>query len=118
MKQRELAFLYLQKAAEDEALIAEVLESPHISDAIIGFHCQQAAEKLLKALLSYNGIRFRKTHDVLELIDLLIDNGYNIPEHLLGLDEFTPYTVECRYELFPLEEIQSWRSWIEAHMKA
>jgi len=39
MKQRELAFLYLQKAAEDEALIAEVLESHHISDAIIGFHC-------------------------------------------------------------------------------
>ena len=130
MKQRELAFLYLQKAAEDEALIAEVLESPRISDAIIGFHCQQAAEKLLKALLSYNGIRFRKTHDVLELIDLLIDNGYDIPEHLLGLDEFTPYAVEFRYELFPLGEqanldrqealrlIRSLRSWIEAHMKA
>jgi len=130
MKQHELAFLYLQKAAEDEALLAEVLESPQISDAIIGFHCQQAAEKLLKALLSDNGIRFRKTHDVLELIDLLIDNGIDVPEHFLSLDEFTPFAVEFRYELFPLGEqvtldrreslrlIRSLPSWIEAQIKA
>ncbi len=49
MKQREQALLLLNKAAEDEALLAEVLESGRVSDAVFGFHCQQAAEKLLKA---------------------------------------------------------------------
>ena len=32
MKQRELALLYLQKAAEDEDLLDEVLSSPRVSD--------------------------------------------------------------------------------------
>jgi len=45
MKPHELALLYLQKAAEDEALLDEVLTSPRVSDGAIGFHCQQAAEK-------------------------------------------------------------------------
>jgi hypothetical protein len=53
MRQHEPALLYLKKAAEDEVLLDEVLASPRVSDTVIGFHCQQAAEKLLKALLSY-----------------------------------------------------------------
>lgn len=76
MKRHEQALLFLKKAAEDEALLDEVLSSSRISDEIIGFHCQQAAEKLLKALLSEFGIRFRKTHDVRELMDLLEDTGH------------------------------------------
>ncbi|MBN2050303.1 MAG: HEPN domain-containing protein [Spirochaetales bacterium] len=35
---------------------------------IICFHCQQAAEKALKAYLAYNEIRPPKTHDLDELI--------------------------------------------------
>ncbi|MDI6853868.1 MAG: HEPN domain-containing protein [Deltaproteobacteria bacterium] len=60
MKQSELALLYLRKAAEDEALIDEVIASPRVSDAAIGFHCQQAAEKLLKALLAHLKVRARR----------------------------------------------------------
>ena len=52
MKQREQALLLLAKAAEDEALLDEILASDRVSDAIIGFHCQQSVEKALKALLS------------------------------------------------------------------
>jgi HEPN domain-containing protein len=52
MKPREQALLLLRKAAQDEAVLDHVLESIEVSDEIIGFHCQQAAEKLLKALLS------------------------------------------------------------------
>lgn len=48
MKQHEQALLYLQKAAEDEVLLDEVLDSIRISDSVIGFHCQQAVEKFLK----------------------------------------------------------------------
>jgi len=38
MKKHDQALLYLQKAAEDEALLDEVLHSPRVSDAVIGFH--------------------------------------------------------------------------------
>ena len=91
MKRREQALLFLKKATEDEALLDEVLSSPRVSDEIIGFHCQQAAEKLLKAFLSDLGVRFRKTHDVRELMDLLEDAGHPLPKSLADLDALTPY---------------------------
>jgi len=50
MKQREQALLPLCKAGQDEALLDEVLMSQSVDDDVIGFHCQQAAEKILKAL--------------------------------------------------------------------
>jgi HEPN domain-containing protein len=37
----------------------------------ICFHCQQAVEKYLKALLITRGIRFPKTHDIERLVRLL-----------------------------------------------
>ena len=61
MKRREQALLLLRKAAQDEALLDEVLTSDQVSDKIIGFHCQQAAEKILEALLCDAGVRFRKS---------------------------------------------------------
>ena len=127
MKRREQALLFLKKAAEDEALLDEVLSSRRISDDIVGFHCQQAAEKLLKALLSELGIRFRKTHDVRELMDLLEDAGCHIPESLLDLDTLTPYGTLFRYEAIPSEAtfdrkgcrsmVRSLRAWVENELK-
>ena len=38
MKRREQALLLLRKAAQDEALLDEVLTSDQVSDEIIGFH--------------------------------------------------------------------------------
>jgi HEPN domain-containing protein len=125
MKQHELALLYLNKAAEDEALLDEVITSPRVSDTAIGFHCQQAAEKLLKARLSHLGVRFRRTHDLRELMDLLDDQGHPLPDHLSELDQLTPYAVEFRYEVLPLEVetpldrrgarrlVEELRSWVE-----
>ena len=48
MKRREQALLFMRKAAQDEALLDAVLESDTVSDEVFGFHCQQAAEKMLK----------------------------------------------------------------------
>jgi HEPN domain-containing protein len=64
MKQHEQALLLLRKAAQDEALLDEILDSDKVSDEIVGFHCQQAAEKLLKAWLSDLSVSFRKTHEI------------------------------------------------------
>jgi len=58
MKRHEQALLFLRKAAQDEALLDEVGDSANVSDEVFGFHCQQAAEKLLKAMLRRPGGRF------------------------------------------------------------
>jgi HEPN domain-containing protein len=76
MKRREQALLLLHKAAQDEALLDQVLTSDQVSDEIIGFHCQQAAEKILKALLSDLGVRFRKTHEIGALMALAAQAGH------------------------------------------
>jgi HEPN domain-containing protein len=58
---------WLSKAAKD--LAAAEYESqavPPFADDIV-FHSQQAAEKSLKALLSWRHLPFRKTHNLVEL---------------------------------------------------
>lgn len=37
----------------------------------IAFHCQQAAEKYLKAFLTWHQVAFSKTHDLQELLDIV-----------------------------------------------
>lgn len=124
MKPVDMAKKFLEKAAQDEVLLDKVLQDREIADEIIGFHCQQATEKILKALLAYNRIEFRKTHDLAELMDLLADNGHPLPEELSDLDILNPFAVEYRYNLFSpasstfdriaaRELVKSLRVWVE-----
>jgi len=102
-KQHEQALLFLRKAECDEVLLDEILTSERVADDIIGFHCQQAAEKLLKSLLSELGIPFPRTHNLRLLMDLLDDAGHHLPVCLVDLDVLTPFGVLFRYEDAPAE---------------
>ncbi len=101
MRQHEQALLFAKKAAEDAALPAEVLASRKVSNEIFGFHAQQSAEKLLKALLSELGIAFPRTHNLRLLMDLLADAGHPLPASFSDLDLLTPYGTLFRYEDIP-----------------
>jgi HEPN domain-containing protein len=58
---------WLSKAGKDLAAAAyELVADPPFADDI-AFHAQQAAEKSLKAFLSWHGVPFRKTHNLIEL---------------------------------------------------
>lgn len=103
MKQHEQAVLLVRKAAEDEALLAEVVSSERISSEIFGFHAQQSSEKLLKALLSEFGVHFPRTHNLRLLMDLLSDAGHPLPAALADLDLLTAYGTLFRYEDIPSE---------------
>lgn len=46
------------------------------------FDAQQATEKALKALLLFNNIPFRFVHDIAELLTLLEQNGFELPEEI------------------------------------
>ena len=98
MKRREQALLYLRKAAQDEALLDAVLEFDSVSDEVIGFHCQQAAEKILKALLSDLGAAFHKTHELGALMDSLARSGAPLPGGFENLDMLTPFGAAYRYD--------------------
>lgn len=49
------------------------LHLPDYSDTI-AFHCQQAVEKYIKALLVNFNIEFQRTHNLVYLLDLLSNN--------------------------------------------
>jgi len=103
MRQHEQALLFVRKAAEDEALLAEVVDRERISNEIFGFHAQQASEKLLKALLSEFTVHFPRTHNLRLLMDLLADAGHPLPPSLADLDLLTAYGTLFRYEDIPVE---------------
>jgi len=105
MKQREQALLFVKKACQDEALLSEVVSSRAVSDETFGFHCQQAAEKLLKAILSFYDIEFARTHNLRFLMDLLADAGHRLPDEFSDLDALTPYGTLFRYEDIPADTV-------------
>ena len=90
--------LFLRKAAQDEALLDAVIASDKVSDEVIGFHCQQAAEKMLKALLSDLGAAFHKTHELGALMDSLARSGAPLPGEFENLDVLTPFGAVYRYD--------------------
>lgn len=58
---------WLAKARKDlDTAAYELQAEPPFSDDIV-FHSQQAVEKALKAFLSWHGVAFRKTHNLVEL---------------------------------------------------
>ncbi len=95
---RELAELLLQKAEQDEFALDKLIPDPDSPDEIIGFHAQQAIEKMLKAVLALAAVRYRWSHDLVELLDLLRKNGISYPEAFEEITALTPFAAILRYE--------------------
>lgn len=89
--------LLLASAQQDIAACRLLAGSAGIGDAVVGFHAQQAVEKSIKAVLSARVVEFRRTHDLLALIDLLEDHQVPAPPDADWLDQLNPYAVEARY---------------------
>lgn len=64
VKQREEALLWLGRAERDLAAARLAMDAPEPLPDIAAYHLQQAAEKLLKAILTTDAIPFRRTHDL------------------------------------------------------
>jgi len=61
------------------------------------FHCQQAAEKYLKALLQEIGVAVPRTHDLDNLVLLAMAHDPTLRSLRLRLRTLTRYAVEYRY---------------------
>ncbi|MBI5351276.1 MAG: HEPN domain-containing protein [Chloroflexi bacterium] len=89
---------WVEKAEGDFATAGRELrarKNPNY-DAVC-FHCQQCAEKYLKAVLQANNIRIPKIHYLLELLalDLKLDTSYEFLR--ADLETLEDYAVHFRY---------------------
>ncbi len=61
------------------------------------FHCQQAAEKAIKAIYQLKGWTFRYTHDLDELLTGLKRQGLHCPVRVEEAAILTAFAWEARY---------------------
>lgn len=94
---RELVLQWLKKGAADFDAAEQLCTQGGRFREIIAFHCQQAAEKYLKALLVRHQIEFPKTHDIAKLLDRVATVNTSMAESLRDADVLTPFGVEVRY---------------------
>jgi HEPN domain-containing protein len=86
------------KIAERDLITAQQgLETKEIITDTVCFHCQQAAEKYLKAFLVKEQIEFSKTHNIMSLLNLCASIDQSFKKELSEADVLTDYAVEIRY---------------------
>ncbi len=94
---RELAMEWLDKARHDLASARKLASDPNpIPDTAI-YHCQQTAEKAIKALLCSQGIRPRRTHDLRALLADLPTTAKTREQLVEPSETLTPYATAYRY---------------------
>lgn len=94
---REQALALLEAADKDALTLRILRQAPDAPLETTLFHAQQAIEKALKAALVAAGVLFRRTHDLLELMELAQSNGLVLPVERELLARLAPYAVEFRY---------------------
>jgi HEPN domain-containing protein len=106
----DLARRFLVVAQNDIKAFQRLADDVGIADASVGFHAQQAVEKCLKAVLALRSIKFRRKHDLDELLELFEQHGLPLPPMSDVLDELNPYAVTLRYDLLDTEPLDRERA--------
>ncbi|MBI5304427.1 MAG: HEPN domain-containing protein [Chloroflexi bacterium] len=89
---------WIQKGEDDyDAAQTLLRQRKRPMPAMVCYHCQQSAEKYLKAFLLQHNVHFERTHELGELNDLCVavDGTFQFITDWLKL--LNPYAVETRY---------------------
>jgi len=89
--------LWFKKAESDIKTIENNLKSDSPPTDTICFHAQQSIEKYIKGTLIYYNQHISKTHDLVNLLSIIVKH---LPELSLfeeELEEINTYGVEIRY---------------------
>jgi len=114
----DVARMLIQKAMDDERTV-ELIEQAEGPWGVGCFHCQQAAEKRLKAILILCTGTFPRTHDIDRLLHLVAPYCKaigDLPDEVMLLGE---YAVAVRYDdmvvadLSSFEENKKWLNMIK-----
>jgi HEPN domain-containing protein len=86
------------KFADNDLLAAESLNKIHPKPVeIICYHCQQSAEKYLKAYLIFKETEFEKTHNLNFILSLCIEKNVDFEIIKKEITRLNPYSVHTRY---------------------
>ncbi len=88
---------WMSKAWRDlETARRAVAGQPPFYDVAV-YHCQQAAEKAVKAFLVRHGQPYEKTHDIEVLVDIAGEIEPGFRQWADAADALTPYATRFRY---------------------
>jgi len=108
MNEHDIANEWLQYANNDLIVAKHCFENLHPKQTeIASYHCQQCAEKSLKAFLLYKNTEFEKTHDLKVLNKMCQDIDSSFKDIKTQCAHLNPYSVVVRYpnELSPNEDM-------------
>ena len=88
---------WVQKAEEDRRAAILAYEAEAQLPNIACFHAQQCAEKYLKAVLQEAEIHFRRTHDLVELLELAERLAPELLPSEAELGDLSRFAVDIRY---------------------
>ena len=93
---RKIVGEWMRKADQDIASAQALLsqDPPLLYPSC--FHSQQAAEKYLKAYLTWRQVEFPKTHSIREILNLVKTVDEDLATNLLPAAVLTPYGVDVR----------------------
>jgi len=103
----ELFAEWITKAEEDYSVASGLLRRRKVPSNSVCFHCQQAAEKYLKALLQKHNVRFVKTHDLEGLLRMAADLAPSLSLLADDMKLLSDYGVRYRYPGFDATATQA-----------
>ena len=88
---------WLNFAKEDLDTAKTLLNSEYLFNRSICYHCQQSAEKDLKAYIIYLDLPLNKTHNLIKLVDQISELDKEIIHLQKAVEVLTDYIVTARY---------------------
>lgn len=88
---------WAEKADNDLLCIANNVAAERVPWDVVVFHAQQAAEKLLKALLVSTGEAVPRTHDLVALLSSVSRSGFPLAGSRSEIDVLSRFGAAVRY---------------------
>lgn len=88
---------WLIKSQRDLGAARLLLQSKEPYLDLVAYHCQQSAEKAIKAYLTYRELAFQKTHNLVALLTLAITFEAKLNQWQELAEVLTPWATEFRY---------------------
>jgi HEPN domain-containing protein len=94
---KKLTAEWVKKAEADFVIARRISRSKIPLHDGVCFHCQQLAEKYLKATMEELGLTVPRTHNLVALLPLLTPHRASLQSLRRGLDFLTRFAVDPRY---------------------
>jgi HEPN domain-containing protein len=94
---REAVRLWVLRAASDWQAAEQLAERDDFPPDVVCFLLQQHVEKLIKGLLTLQGVEAPRIHDLRRLIGLCQGTAPDLSRLIDEADRLTPHAVDSRY---------------------